>query len=104
MINYISLNSLTSSIITEMVRRYRRRRTRRPRRIRRRRTFRRRRAGANYDGAIALKIHGIHSMVYSNITGHADFTVMWGTNATTGTNNYLRLMDANEWITFANLY
>lgn len=51
---------------------------------------------SNYDGVVMKKIYFYEDLLYLTATGHADYTCVWSSNATTGDNNYSRLSDCNE--------
>lgn len=50
------------------------------------------------------KIYFYEDLLYLTATSHADYTIAWSSNATTGDNNYARLSDCNEFNQYENLY
>jgi len=42
------------------------------------------------------KIYFYEDALYLTATNHADYTIAWSSNGTTGDNNYARLADCNE--------
>lgn len=87
-----------------MKKRYSKKRTfRRRKSFRRKRVFRRK--GNNYDGVLAVKVHGVADIVHNTVATHADFTVNWaGNGAAGGAGGTARVTVSNEMTTFAALY
>lgn len=50
------------------------------------------------------KVWHYEDMLYLVATSHADYTIAWSSNGTTGNNNYVRLADCNEHQQYLNLY